>query len=98
MFVHALPTCPAAAACAEALGPSPPLRPAGVVAGVQGSIQSLFEVTTFTVASIVHQPERFHFLMLGSLGAVTTATITYLAYALKPERRYQLIADSLGAS
>jgi hypothetical protein len=63
---------------------------------VQGSICSLFELVSFTIAAVAHQPERFHFLMLGSLGSVATGWALYVTYVLKPQRRYQLIEESTG--
>jgi hypothetical protein len=69
--------------------------PAGAVAAVQGSLSSLYEMVTFSAAAVMHQPERFHFFLLGSLASVVIAWGMYMGYALRPQRRYQLIQETV---
>lgn len=50
---------------------------AGVVNGVQGSLQSAFEIASFVMGILVPQPQHFHWLMLASVAAVAAATAVY---------------------
>lgn len=56
---------------------------AGTVSGVQASIQSFFEICSFIAGCIVHRPEQFHWLMVGSVCAVLTAAGLYLAFVCR---------------
>lgn len=73
---------------------------AGTVTGVQGSMQSLFEIISFVAGSILSAPPEFHWLMLGSLCAISGAGLLYLAYALRGARRgwrpYRQLVDGGG--
>jgi hypothetical protein len=53
------------------------------VGGVQASIQSFFEICSFVAGIAVHQPQRFHWLMLASCAAVATAAGLYLAFVCR---------------
>lgn len=55
----------------------------GTVSGVQGSIQSFFEILSFVAGAIVSRPELFHWLMAGSCGVVAAATVLYVVFAVR---------------
>jgi hypothetical protein len=50
---------------------------------VQASIQSFFEICSFVAGIVIHQPQRFHWLMLASCAAVAAAAGLYLAFVCK---------------
>ena len=54
----------------------------GVISGAQGSLQSLFQMLSYVAGVVVSQPERFPFLMAGSVGVVGFAAVLFTAYAL----------------
>jgi hypothetical protein len=56
---------------------------AGVVAGFQSSLQACFETLSFLAGLYFHDPEQFHWLMIGSLGLVTLAFTLYSSFSLK---------------
>jgi len=83
------------AACPAHDAPPPPPPPAaGTVSGVQQSLCSLLEVAMFGLVTVLHRPEQFHWLLLASVVVVTIAAVVYLAYALRPDQRYQLIQQA----
>ena len=53
---------------------------AGVVNGVQSSLQSLLQSFSYLMGLIVWQPEKFGWLMAGSVGVVTVATALFCCY------------------
>ena len=57
--------------------------------GVQGSVQSLFEVLSFLAGCALHKPEQFGVLMASSLVAVAAAVALYFsAGVLRRAREY----------
>ena len=57
-------------------------RSLGSVTGVQGSFQSLFQMLAYVAGVVVWQPQRFPFLMGGSVGVIGLAAAIYSGYAL----------------
>ena len=55
----------------------------GTVTGVQGSLQSLFQMLAYVAGVVVWQPQRFVSLMVGSVGVVGVAASIFLGYALR---------------
>ncbi len=55
---------------------------AGVVNGVQGSLQSAFEIASFVMGMLVPQTQHFHWLMLASFTAVAAAVAVYAKHVL----------------
>jgi hypothetical protein len=53
---------------------------AGVVNGVQGSLQSAFEIASFVMGILVPQPQHFHWLMLASCAVVASAAAVYVKH------------------
>lgn len=53
---------------------------AGVVNGVQSSLQSLLQSFSYLMGLIVWQPEKFGWLMAGSVGVVMVATALFCCY------------------
>jgi hypothetical protein len=56
---------------------------AGTVSGVQASIQSFFEICSFIAGIVVHQPHRFHWLMLASCVSVAAAAGLYFTFVCR---------------
>lgn len=54
----------------------------GSVTGVQGSLQSLFQMLAYVAGVVVWQPQRFPFLMAGSVGVVGVAAAIFSGYAV----------------
>ena len=54
---------------------------AGVVNGMQSSLQSLLQSLSYAVGLIVWQPQLFIGLMVGSVLVVSTACVLYLHFA-----------------
>ncbi len=50
---------------------------AGVVNGLQSSLQSLLQSFSYLMGLFVWQPERFEWLMAGSVGVVAVATALF---------------------
>jgi hypothetical protein len=66
-----------------------------VVAGVQGSLCSAFELLSFLAGIFVSDPTRFYYLMLASLGMVATACALYLVFVFQQHRgTHQAVAVS----
>ena len=57
--------------------------PAGVVNGVQSSLQSLFVCLSYAAGLAMWRPEYFSWLMLGSTGIVATAAAIYTTFVLR---------------
>jgi hypothetical protein len=49
-------------------------------------MQSLFEIVSYIAGSILHRPDQFHWLMLGSCGAISSAGVLYAAYVARHSR------------
>ena len=54
---------------------------AGVVNGMQSSLQNLLQSLSYAVGLIVWQPQLFIGLMVGSVLVVSTACVLYLHFA-----------------
>jgi hypothetical protein len=59
-----------------------PVR-AGTVSGVQGSLQSAFQMAAYIAGLAVPQPERFPWLMAASCGVVALAALLFTRFALR---------------
>jgi len=55
----------------------------GAVNGVQGSLQSLFQMLAYAAGVVVWRPGQFSFLMAGSVVAVGVAAVLFTLYALR---------------
>ncbi|MCO5608470.1 hypothetical protein L7F22_062680 [Adiantum nelumboides] len=65
----------------------------GVVAGVQNSMQSFFQLVAFAVGMIIPHPQDFGKLILMSFGSVTTAAFIYAIQVYKaPMQRSERLA------
>lgn len=63
---------------------------AGTVSGVQAALQSFFEILSFVAGCVIHQPERFHWLMLSSCLAVAAAAGLYALFASKQPKHVRM--------
>lgn len=59
----------------------------GAVSGVQAAVQSLCEILSFVAGALLHKPSQFPLLMLGSLGAISSAGVLFGADAWRQRRR-----------
>lgn len=67
----------------------------GSINGVQSSVQSLCQMLMYIAGVVVWQPERFAFLIFGSLCVVGSAALMFSVYAIVQRRsRYTLVAES----
>jgi iron-regulated transporter 1 len=57
-----------------------------IVAGVQGSLCSAFELLSFSAGIFISDPTRFYYLMLASLAMVATAFALYAVFALQQRK------------
>lgn len=55
----------------------------GIVSGLQSSLSACFETLSFLAGIYFADPELFYWLMLGSLGLVSTAFTFYAMFAIK---------------
>lgn len=55
----------------------------GAVSGVQGSLQSAFQMMAYVAGLAVPQPERFPWLMAASCGVVALAALLFARFALR---------------
>ncbi|BDA48594.1 Solute carrier family 40 member 1 [Coccomyxa sp. Obi] len=55
----------------------------GVVNGVQSSLQNLLQSFSYIVGLIVWQPEKFEWLMAGSVGMVFVAALLYCCFVVR---------------
>jgi iron-regulated transporter 1 len=55
----------------------------GAVNGVQGSLQSFFQMLTFVAGVVIWRPSQFSLLMAGSVVAVGAAAVLFTLYALR---------------
>jgi iron-regulated transporter 1 len=55
----------------------------GAVNGVQGSLQSLFQMLAYVAGVVVWRPAQFSLLMAGSVIAVATAAVLFMLYSLR---------------
>jgi solute carrier family 40 (iron-regulated transporter), member 1 len=55
----------------------------GAVNGVQGSLQSLFQMLAYVAGVVIWRPDQFSFLMAGSVAAVGAAAVLFTLYGLR---------------
>lgn len=55
----------------------------GAVNGVQGSLQSLFQMLAYVAGVVIWRPTQFSFLMAGSVVAVAAAALLFTLYGLR---------------
>ena len=56
---------------------------AGIVNGVQSSLQSLLQSFSYVLGLIVWQPQKFEWLMACSIGAVFMAALLYSCFIVR---------------
>ena len=59
-----------------------PAAELGVVLGVQSAVCAAFEMLSFAAGLVLHRPQQFPALMLGSCCAVATAVLLLARFAL----------------
>ena len=64
-------------------------------AGTEMALVSFFELSQWILAAIISRPEQFHWLALGSLGAVLCSTCMY-AWWVRRQRGHLMHWDRIG--